>query len=73
MIFESTFLFGFNAYVVVPYCNALRFYLEYLTRRVAVLFFTYNMLVKRHGDFIVLGFLTGVDVMGYMGLLSVNT
>ena len=31
------------------------------------------MLVKRHSDFLALGFLNGVDVMGDMGLLLVNT
>ena len=31
------------------------------------------MLENRHSDFIALGFLTGVGVMGYLGLLLVNT
>ena len=50
----------------------LRLDLAAPTWRVAVLFFTYNMLVKRHSDFLAIGFLTGVDVMGYTGLSLVN-
>ena len=38
----------------------------------AVFFFIPNMLVKTHSDFLALRFLTGVYVMGYMELLSVN-
>ena len=34
---------------------------------------TSNMLVKKHRYFLALGFLTGVDVIGTLGLLSVNT
>ena len=51
---------------------ALRFDLAAPTWRIAVFFFMYNMLVKIHSDFLALGFLTGVTVMVYMGLLSVN-
>ena len=51
---------------------ALRFDLAALTRRIAFFLFTYNMLLKIHSDILALGFLTGVGVMGYMGLLSVN-
>ena len=72
MIFEFSFIFCFNAHGVAPYLIALRFDLAAPTRRVAVYFFTYNMLVKRHSDLIALGFLTGIDVMGDMGLLLVN-
>ena len=57
---------------MVPYLSALRFYLAAPTQQAAVFFFTSNMLVKRHSDFLVRGLLTGVDVMGYIGLLSVN-
>ena len=42
------------------------------TRRFSVLFLTSNMLVKRHSDFLVLGFLTGVDVIGTLVLSSVT-
>ena len=31
-----------------------------------------NMVVKRHSDFLVLGFFAGVDVMGYMELSLAN-
>ena len=72
MIFEFSFRFYFNAHGVVPYLIVLRSDLEAPTRRVAVLFFTSNMLVKRHSDFIALSLLDDVDVMGYMELLSVN-
>ena len=47
---------------------ALRFYFADPTRRFVVLFLTSNMLVKRHRDFLALGFLTAVDVIGTLGL-----
>ena len=72
MIFESPFCFCFNTHGVVLDLIDLIFDLAAMTRRVAVLFFKSNMLVKRHSDFIALGLLTGVDVMRDMGLLSVN-
>ena len=52
---------------------ALRLAFVAPTRRFAVLFLTYNMLVKRHSDFLLLGFLTGVDVKGRIGLSSVSS
>ena len=72
LIFEFHFRFGFNVHGVVPYLIALRFDLEAPTQQVAVLFFTSKMLVKRHSDFLAFGFLTGVDIMVYTGMLSVN-
>ena len=72
MIFEFHFLFCFNAHGVVPYLIALRLDLSDTTRWVEVLFFISNMLVKRHSDFLALGFLTGVYVVVDMGLLLVN-
>ena len=33
---------------------------------------TFNMLVKRHTDYLSLSFLAGVDVIGVLGLLSVT-
>ena len=51
---------------------ALQFYLAAPTRQISVLFFTSNILVKIHSDFLVLGFLIGVGVMEYLVLLSVN-
>ena len=38
----------------------------------SILFFTYNMLVKRHSDFIVVGFLTGVGLMGDLEMFLLN-
>ena len=72
MIFELPFRFCFNAHGVVTYLIALRFDLAAPNRRVEVLIFTSNMLVKRHSDFISLGLLTGVDVMGDVGMSLVN-
>ena len=72
MVFELTFRFFFNAHGVVPDLIALRLDLAAPTRRVALFFFTYNILAKRHSGILAFGFLTGVDVLGYIGLLSVN-
>ena len=58
--------------MVVPDLIYLRFVLEALTQWIAVLFFTSNMLVKRHCDFPALSFLSVDGVMGDMGLLLVN-
>ena len=38
----------------------------------AVLGLTSNMVVNKQRDFLALGFLTGVDVIGTLGLLSVT-
>ena len=38
----------------------------------AVFFLTSNMMVKRHSDFLVLCFLTGVDFIGALVMLSVT-
>ena len=71
-IFEFPVFFGFNAQGVVQYLIDLHFDLEYLNRRVAVFFFTSNMLAKRHSDLLALGFLTGVDFMGNMRISLMN-
>ena len=42
-------------------------------RRFAVLFLTFNILVSKHSDFLALGFLTGVDVIVTLRLLSLTT
>ena len=34
---------------------------------------TFNMLVKRHSDFLALGFLTGADVIGTLGMPTVTS
>ena len=70
--FRISFFFDFNVHGVVPALIVLHFDLAAPTRRVAVFFFTSNMLVKIHSDFLVLGLLTGVGVMIDLGLLSVN-
>ena len=41
-------------------------------RRFDVFSLTSNMLVNKHSDFLALGLLTGVDVIGILGLLSVT-
>ena len=51
----------------------LRFDFEAPTRSFALFFLTFNMLVKRHSDFLALGVLTGIDVMGTVGLLYVTS
>ena len=72
LIFEFPFRFGLNAHGVVPYLIDLRFVLAAPTQRIAVFFFTYNILVKTHSDFLSLSFLSGVGVMVDLGLLLVN-
>ena len=70
--FLVTFQFCFNTHGVVKYLIYLRLHLESPTCQVAILFFTYNMVVNRHSDFLAHGLLTGVDVMGYIGLSLLN-
>ena len=43
-----------------------------IKRRLAVVGLTANMFVNKHSDFLVLGFLTGDDVICTLGLLSTN-
>ena len=69
---DYLFLFGFNAHSVVPDLFALQFGLKCLNRLIAVLFFTYNMLVKRHSSFLALDSFNAICVMVNLGLLSVN-
>ena len=70
--YESPFHFGFNYRGIFPALNNLWFDLANLTQQIAVFFFTSNMLVKRHSDFLAFIFLNGVGFMGYLGLLSNN-
>ena len=42
------------------------------TQRFSVFFLTSNMLANKHSDFLALGLLTGVDVIGTLGLSSVT-
>ena len=51
---------------------ALCFDFEAPIRRFDILFLTFNMLVNKHSDFLALGFLTGVDVIGTLGLAYVT-
>ena len=66
MIIEFNFRFGSNAHSVVPDLIALRFNLASPTRQIAVFFFTSNIVMKGQSDFIALGLLIGVYVMGDM-------
>ena len=62
--------FSFFLFVrrLVPTLMALCFYFEATIRRFSVFCLTSNMLVKRHSDFLALGFLTGVFVVVTLGL-----
>ena len=51
---------------------ALRLDFSATKRRFSVVGLTYNMFVNKHSDFLALGFLTGVDDIGTLGLLSVS-
>ena len=51
---------------------ALRLDFAATIRRVSVLGLASNMLVKRHSDFLTLGFLIGVNVIFTLGQLYVN-
>ena len=39
------------------------------TQHFAAFFLLFNMLVNKHSDFLALGFLTGFDIIGILGLL----
>ena len=51
----------------------LRLGFAYPIRRFVVLFLTFNMLVNKHSDLLALSFLTGVDVIDTLGMLSVTS
>ena len=51
---------------------AFRFDFVATKQRFAVFGLTSNMFVNKHSDFLSLGFLSGVDVKGKLGLLSVT-
>ena len=59
--------------MLVPTFMDLRLYFAAPIRRFAVFGLTSNMLANKHSDLLVLGFLTGVDVIGTLGLLSVTS
>ena len=48
----------------------LRFYFAATKRCFAVFGITYNMLVNKHSDFLALGFFTGVDFIGTLGVTA---
>ena len=50
----------------------LRLYFAATKRHFAVLGLTSNMVVNKHSDFLAFGFLTDVDVIGTLGMLSVT-
>ena len=52
---------------------ALRLDFAATKRRLNVVGLTSNMFVNKHIDLLALGFLTGVDVIGKLGLLYVKT
>ena len=70
--FLISFSLFFNTHGVVPHLIVLRFYLSAPTRQVEGFFFTSKILVTRHSGFLARGFLSGVDFMGDIVLLSVN-
>ena len=70
--FKFSLCCDLNNHGVVPPLIDLYFNLSAPNQQMAVLFFTSNMLVKRHSDFLSLGFLTGVGVMVDLGLLLVD-
>ena len=66
--------FSFFLFVhwLVPTFMSLRFDCAVTIRRFAVFGLTSNMLVNKHSDLLALVSLTGVDVIGTLGLLSVT-
>ena len=69
--FWMPFLF-FLFHCLVPIFMALRFDFAATIWRFVVFGLTSNMLVNKHHDFLALGFLTGVDVIGTLRMLSVT-
>ena len=72
MIFECTFCLVFLVHRLLPTFMALRLDFADTIQRFAVFGLTSNMVVKRHSYLLSLGLLTGVDVIGILGLLSVT-
>ena len=70
--FWMPFSFFFFVHRVVTNFMALCFGFAAIIRRFAVFGLISNMLVKRHSDLLALGFLTGVDIIGTLGILSVT-
>ena len=72
MIFECPFRFVFLVQRLLPTFMALPLDFAATKRRFYVLGLTSNMFVNKHSDFLALGFLTGVDGICTLGLLSMN-
>ena len=68
-----SFSFFLLVYRLLPTVMALRLDFAATIRCLAVFRLKSNMLVKRHSNFLELGFFTGVDAIGTLGLLSVTT
>ena len=71
--FELTFSLALLFHMLLPTFMDLSLDFADPTQRFAVLFLTFNMLVNKHSDFLALGFLTGVDVIGKLGLSYVTS
>ena len=69
--FKFYFVFFFFHYLVLTFM-ALRLDFAATIQRFYVFGLTSNMLVNKHSDFVALGFLTAVDVIGKLGLPYVN-
>ena len=70
--FRMLFLFCFFVQRLLPTFVDLSLDFAATKRRLAVLGLTSNLFVNIHSDFLALGFLTGVDFISTLGLLSVN-
>ena len=73
MIFECPSRFVFLVHRLLPNLMALRLDFVATIRRFYVFGITSDMLVNKQSDFLAIGLLTGVDVIGTLGLLSVTT
>ena len=70
--FECPFCFILLAHWLVPTLMAVCFDFSSTIQCFAVYFQKFNILVNKHSNFLALGFLTGVDVRGTLGLLYVT-
>ena len=73
MIFECPFRFVLLVHRILPTFMDLHFYFAAIIWRFANFGLTSNMLVNKHSDFLVLGFLTVVDIIYTLWLLSVTS
>ena len=70
--FLMPFSFFFLVHKILPTFVALRLDFSATKLCFTVLGLTSNMVVNKQSDFLSLGYFTGVDVMGTLGLLSVT-